>query len=133
MTAWVLVVRDPDESNAITTDGDVHVIDIDLGSGFDGTPDDTDEATEWASGQLRGLDDVPTNTAVFKAAIDTISSTVEDYPEAGKLVDEYVTRRRTVTTVQRPMCTATSQDLAAHMADYHSDGQTDWRAWAQRR
>lgn len=30
-----------------------------------------------------------------------------------------------------PGCTATSQDMASHMADYHSDGATDWPAFAR--
>lgn len=31
-----------------------------------------------------------------------------------------------------PLCVATTQDMAAHMAERHSEGETDWSAWAQR-
>lgn len=30
-----------------------------------------------------------------------------------------------------PGCTALSQDMAAHLADYHSEGVTDWSAFAR--
>lgn len=92
-TSYVLVVRDPDYGNAFTIDGDVDVIDIDLGSSFVKTPDSTDDAEEWVFDRLEGLDGVPTSSPVYKAAIDTLSWTVRRYPQAEALIEAYEARR----------------------------------------
>lgn len=91
--AFVLVVRDPDSANEITTDGDVQVIDIDLGSSFDGTPNDAKQALDWAKNLERWLADVPVDSPVFRDAVVTVQTAVVDYPDAFNWVDRYVSGR----------------------------------------
>jgi hypothetical protein len=100
VTNYVLIVRDPDSSNDVTIDGDVEVIDIDLGSSFDGSPEDAERALRWAQ-NLEGLADVPVGSPVFQAAVDTVAQAVADYDEASAWVDAYVARRNIGTEGQR--------------------------------
>jgi len=37
-----------------------------------------------------------------------------------------------VDALECPMCPAYTQDMAAHMAECHSEGETDWAEWARR-
>lgn len=93
MRSYVLVVRDPDFANEFTVDGDVRVIDIDLGSSFTHHPEGEEQAVEWARGRLRDLNGVPTDSPVYQRAIETISAAVEQYGKASKLVERYQARR----------------------------------------
>lgn len=93
-TPIVLVVRHPDHANEIHTDGDVTVIDIDLGSSFDGKPTDPGEAEEWAEGIAYQLDGVPTSSPVFTQAVEVYRDTVARFPAAAAHVEAYVKRRR---------------------------------------
>lgn len=92
-TSYVLVVRDPDASNTITTDGDVHTIDIDLGSGFTRSPQDTAQAVDWAGNLAHWLDRVPITSPVYAATIDTVRHAVADHPEALAVVAAYQDER----------------------------------------
>lgn len=94
MTAYVLVIRDPDSANEITTDGDVKVIDIDLGSSFDGTPNDERQALSWVRNMRGWLKDVPAGSPVFRATVEAVTYTVVDHPKAVAWVDTYVARRK---------------------------------------
>lgn len=94
MGSHVLVVRHPDYANQITVDGDVEVIDIDLGASFYGSPDDAAEALEWAQNLEFWLHDVQVVSPVFTAAVETVAAAVERHPEAAAWVDAYVVRRK---------------------------------------
>lgn len=93
MKAIILVVRHPDYGNEYTIDGDARVLDIDLGSSFDGTPDGADQAEEWVENLDGWLDWVPVTSSVFTRAIDVIRNAVDRYPSAVAHVDQYVTDR----------------------------------------
>lgn len=59
-TPVVVVTRHPDASNEIGVHGfRARVIDIDLGSSFDGQPDDDEQAREWAESVLHSVRDLP--------------------------------------------------------------------------
>lgn len=52
----VVILRHPDAGNDFQSfGGEVQILDIDLGSGFDGHPRDEEEAREWAEGVLEHL------------------------------------------------------------------------------
>jgi hypothetical protein len=93
--AYVLVVRDPDKPNEYTADGDVHVIDIDLGSGFNGAPGNEGQAVEWAGNLPRWLNAVPINSGVYRRVMEVVAYTVRHYPAATAVVTAYKTRRET--------------------------------------
>lgn len=93
MAAFVLVVRHPDYDNDVTIDGDVRVIDIDLGSSFSGTPDGAEEALEWARNLEHWLAGVPVGPSVFRDAVEAVSTAVERYDAATDWVDAYVAAR----------------------------------------
>jgi hypothetical protein len=70
----VLVVRDPDESNEITVDGDVHVVDVDLGRGFSSRKelrarlaDDDSSAAEFLKHLQRRLRELPDGSSTHQA------------------------------------------------------------------
>ncbi len=99
LQATVLVVRDPDYSNETTTDGDVTVVDIDLGASFDGIDNmvdelGLDEARETAESWLAETAHLPAShpgrsavESLIEAAdlgIDTTSSKAEPQHHADK-------------------------------------------------
>jgi methionine aminopeptidase len=89
----VLVVRHPDGPNVVTTDGDVGIIDIDLGADFDGKPGDFASAYEFALSVSR-LDDVPVSSPVFNDAVETFYDVLSDWGSVQSIIDEYVAARR---------------------------------------
>lgn len=92
--AYVLVVRDPDAETQITTHGPVTVVSIDLGSTFDGEPEEEGWAIEWVTSALQSLDPVPVDSEVFRAATETLASAVDSYPAADALIDQYIENRK---------------------------------------
>lgn len=89
----VLVIRHPDYGNEYVVDGDVETIDIDLGSSFNGTPDDSGQAEEWVESINYWLDGVPVTSPVFAAVVETVLNTVGRFDAARGYVDQYVTDR----------------------------------------
>jgi hypothetical protein len=89
----VLVVRHPDYANAITVDGDVKVIDIDLGGSFYGSPGNDEDALEWAKNLEEWLYQVPTDSPAFTATVETVAEAVERYKKASDWVKAYVAGR----------------------------------------
>lgn len=83
----VLVVRDPDEATSITVspEGSVTVVEVDLGSSFNGQPTDTDEADsadEIADRLGVETNHLPVKDPVRQAAIGIIERLREQADEA---------------------------------------------------
>lgn len=95
MTAYVLVVRHPDYANEIVADEEVEVIDIDLGSSFDETPDSEAEAVRWlGSNGPTYLNKVPADSPVYRAAMETLNGAVGKYEAAVEILRAYDGARR---------------------------------------
>ncbi len=88
MPIYLTVVRDPDSSNEYHTDSDDLVyVDIDLGSCFDGSPNDEEQAAGWAEDKMRALAALPKDTTAYSAALDTILTALESYDQARAYVE----------------------------------------------
>jgi hypothetical protein len=92
MTAYVLVVRHPDASNNITTDGNVEVVDLDLGSSINGSAVNLEDALDFASSVDR-LDVLPFHSPLFAEAVDVFREAVGDFLQAQAHIDGYVAER----------------------------------------
>jgi hypothetical protein len=90
---YVLVVRAPDKNNEYTVDGDAHIIDMDLGASFVGTPSSSEQAVDWAGNLPRWLNPVPITSPVYRQVMDTVAAMVRDYPAATAVVSQYRARR----------------------------------------
>jgi len=80
MKPIVMVTRHPDYGDEIELHGvDASVIYIDLGSQFDTTPDDDDQACEWAQNVWQDVKDLPEDHPARESVRNVIGYTVERY------------------------------------------------------
>ncbi len=91
--AYVLTVRHPDDANQYTVDGDVHIIDIDLGSSFTGSPDDEQQAKDWARNIGDWLDRVPITSPVYTDVVQIMRSALSEHPKALAIISQYTHKR----------------------------------------
>jgi len=91
-TSYVLTVRHPDYGNEYTVDGDVHVVDIDLGNGFFVRPGDYETAMDFALSVDR-LSDVPITSPVFSAGLAIFREALRDWDNVLPIIDEYEQER----------------------------------------
>jgi hypothetical protein len=76
----IVVTRHPDYSDEITLHGvEADVVYIDLGSQFDTTPNDEEEARDWAEGVWSELRDLPADHPARDEVEEIIGTTVENY------------------------------------------------------
>ena len=82
----IVVTRHPDFSDEISVHGvEADVVYIDLGSSFDRTPDDEDQAREWAQSIWDDVKDLPDGHPARDEVLNVISTTVEDYFDVNEL------------------------------------------------
>jgi hypothetical protein len=103
--AAVLVVRHPDASNSYTIDGDVEVIDADLGGAFDGEPRSAEEkadATSMAQGWRDQALRLPKGSKVRQSALSLADEfDYSDEPGVAELVEAQAEALR-ITLALRP-------------------------------
>ena len=90
---YVLVTFSPDSGNEFTVDGDVHVVNIDLGSSFTNSPNDEEQAVDWAENLPGWLNPVPITSPVYTATLKLVADVVSDYPKAVAVVNAYKVKR----------------------------------------
>jgi hypothetical protein len=92
---FVLIVRDPDAANDITTWGDVQAFDYDLGSSFDGKPQDEETAINFVGDDgPTELDCVPVDHPLYKRVMGLYYQTCGEFENARKILDAYDAKRR---------------------------------------
>lgn len=76
----VVVTRHPDFADEITLHYlEARVVYLDLGSSFNVTPDDAEDAREWADAVWRDVSDLPADHAARAEVLGVIATTVERY------------------------------------------------------
>jgi hypothetical protein len=74
----VLVIRDPDYENEFVTQGDVEIIDVDLGSEFNGPNGfDPDNDRAWVDDQLEKVAQLPEDSPVRQRVQELVDSLLE--------------------------------------------------------
>lgn len=114
MKSIVVTTRHPDFANdfeVFDSEADeigVSIIDVDLGSSFDGKPDDHDQWVEWAESMLAEITDLPAHHGARWSVEGTIQRAHPDeLADAPKLFIEWLTELK---------LDAVSTDDAAHIA-----------------
>ena len=92
--SYVLVVRHPDQANLFTVDGPVVTVGIDLGTGFDSTPGDDEEALSFVDGLATSLAVLPATSPLLGAALDVYADIVKGFSAASAVVEAYRAGRR---------------------------------------
>jgi hypothetical protein len=81
----VIVTRHPDFENEFeVVGGEVDVFDIDLGSSFNGSPDDRDEAEDWALSKLAQAS--IHSDEVYEKVFEIVAQVVEDHINGAELL-----------------------------------------------
>ena len=90
---YVICVRHPDHGNEFRTfgnanaDGQIEIIDIDLGASFDGCPDNADQAADWAQAKLGEAMRI-TDRAARDSMLTIISGVLDDAADCRVDVDD---------------------------------------------
>jgi hypothetical protein len=76
----VVVTRHPDSEDQISLHGvEAEVVYIDLGSSFDCTPNDEEQARDWAEGFVRQARELPEGHPAREEILGIVAATIEGY------------------------------------------------------
>jgi hypothetical protein len=88
MKPVIVIVRHPDYSDDIILHyAEANVVYIDLGSSFDTTPDNEEQAREWARDTWSEVKDLPEDHTARASVLETITYTVERYFNEAELAE----------------------------------------------